>query len=105
MQAIIELNGGQLWIEHNLIFKIEKINKKKGSFFLLNKILFFKNNNQIYVGQPFLKLVNLQILCIVLKQQFLNKIVVYKMKSKKKYRKKLGYTHYFTYLYPIFLYK
>nr|YP_010117110.1 ribosomal protein L21 [Pteridomonas danica]QPM99300.1 ribosomal protein L21 [Pteridomonas danica] len=102
MYAIIQLNGGQLWIENNIVFKFEKINEFEGSFISLNKILLFQKKSSIYIGQPFLQPNILKILCIVMKKITLNKIQIYKMKAKKKYRKKKGYTHCFTYLFPIF---
>lgn len=93
--AIIEIGGHQFWIEKGQYLIINKIsiNQKTkitcGSNININRILLLNKNNNIYFGFPYLQksLIQGQIL------EYLkgSKITIYKMKSKKKYRRKKGY--------------
>jgi large subunit ribosomal protein L21 len=93
--AIIEIGGHQFWIEKGQYLIINKVSISKkaqitcGSNININRILLINKNNNIYFGYPYLldSLVQGQIL------EYLqgSKITIYKMKSKKKYRRKKGH--------------
>jgi len=93
--AIIEIGGHQFWIEKGQYLIINKVSISKnaqiscGSNININRILLINKNNNIYFGYPYLldSLVHGQIL----EHLQGSKITIYKMKSKKKYRRKKGH--------------
>ena len=88
--AIIQTSGKQFlvkldqWYDHDFIL-LPKI----GSFIALNKILLFKKENKIQLGQPFLN--NIQILAKIIQTVKAKKITVLKTKPKKKYTRTKGH--------------
>jgi len=93
--AIIEIGGHQIWIEKgqhfiiNKILTIKHLELNPGSKINIKRILLVNKNSATYFGQPYL-------LHSVVQGQILehlrgSKITVYKMKSKKKYRRKKGH--------------
>ena len=87
--AIIEHSGKQFWIEIGRYYHFNYIPIKQNKEIILNRILLMRNHNLIIVGKPYLK-------SVLVRGEILNhlqfkKILVYKMKSKKKTRKRQGY--------------
>jgi large subunit ribosomal protein L21 len=87
--AIIEMCGRQFWFEVEKFYDMSYLPSQTGKKILLNQILFINDENKLYIGDPFLK--NAQVQANVLNHFNGCKIVVYKMRSKKKLRRKIGY--------------
>ena len=109
--AIIEAGGRQFWIEPKKFIEFNRIKSCVGSTLILKKILFVKktvineipysefNSNQniikrtkdtvTFVGQPYVT--NIFIKGIVSKHFLGPKVLVFKMKPKKKFRKRFGH--------------
>jgi large subunit ribosomal protein L21 len=87
--AIIEASGKQFWVEPKKFIDFNKINIKSGTKILINHILFARNNKTLSIGQPYLN--NIKIKATVGKFFLGPKLIVYKMKPKKKYRRKKGH--------------
>ena len=87
--AIIEINGKQCWIEANKYYDFNRIPIKPFKPIILTKVLLAKKNEKLYVGKPYLK--NVIVHATVLKQFRKKKIVVFKMKPKKNFRRKQGH--------------
>ena len=65
-----------------------------GDFIYLNKILFFRNDNKVQLGKPFLE--NSQIPAKIIQQVKGKKITVLKTKPKKKYTRTRGHRQAYT---------
>lgn len=87
--AIIEISGKQFWVEIGKFYDINKIKNCDGKLVSLNRVLLIKDKNNICIGQPYLK--NVEIIGQVLEQFKSKKKIIYKMQSKKKTRRKQGY--------------
>nr|YP_011005591.1 50S ribosomal protein L21 [Cutleria multifida]WAM62595.1 50S ribosomal protein L21 [Cutleria multifida] len=87
--AIIEASGRQFWVEPKKFIEFNRLILKIGSTILIRRILFVKKQTNTFIGQPYL---NDFVLKGVISKHFLGpKIIVFKMKPKKKYRKKIGH--------------
>ena len=87
--AIVEIGGRQFWIEKGKYYDLNRIPTELGKEIILNRVLLLKNNNEILIGQPYLKTV--KITGKILQHLRGQKKIVYKMKPKKKFRKKQGH--------------
>jgi large subunit ribosomal protein L21 len=65
-----------------------------GDFIYLNKVLFFRNEDKVQIGKPFLK--NCQIPAKIIQQVKGPKITVLKTKPKKRYTRKNGHRQSYT---------
>ena len=88
--AIIEASGKQFWIEEKRFYDFDKLPLAKGDKFLLNKILLVNINNNLTIGQPYLK-EDFVIGATVLQHLLGKKVSVYKMRPKKKTRRSFGH--------------
>ena len=87
--AIIEIGGHQVWVEEGKYFLTNRVLNPIGSNLLLNKILLIKKNEKADFGYPYLE--NSIVKAQILEHLRGPKLNVYKMKSKKKYRRKIGH--------------
>lgn len=107
--AIIEVGGRQFWIEPKKFIEFNRLLLDIGSTVILRRILFVKKivytevnssgsetsllrtvkKTKTFVGQPYLN--NIFITGIVSKHFLGPKVLVFKMRPKKKYRKKFGH--------------
>lgn len=107
--AIIEISGHQFWVEPKKFIEFNRITSNIGSIITLKRVLFVKRTMvtevpykksedtlikrvkaiSTYVGQPYIK--NIFVKGIVSKHFLGPKILVFKMKPKKKFRKKFGH--------------
>ena len=86
---IIEAGGRQYWVETGKFFEVNNLAIKSGSKILIRRVLFARNNEDIFIGKPYLS--NIKVEAIVGKHFLGPKVIIYKMKPKKKYRRKNGY--------------
>ena len=92
--------GKQYIFKPNELYDVNlKYDFKLNTFLFLNKILLFKNNLKLQIGQPFLN--NSQILIKILQKINQPKITILKTKPKKKYTRIKGYKIKFTRIYII----
>jgi len=88
--AIINISGKQLWLEPGKYYDLNLLpSTKLGQKIILNRVLFFKDNDQVLMGNPYLE--NIKIKAKIIKYFSAPKLIVYKMLSKKKKRKKQGH--------------
>ena len=87
--AIMEIGGHQVWVEEGKYFLTNRILKNQGTNLLFNRILLIKNNEESFFGYP-----HIEEACVygkILEHLSGSKINVFKMRSKKKYRRKKGH--------------
>ncbi len=88
MFAILETGGKQYKVEEGDILDVELLSDiKKGSFVFENVLLL--KDKETHIGNPYVK--NAKIKAKVLEEIKSEKIIVFKKKSKKQYRKTRGH--------------
>jgi large subunit ribosomal protein L21 len=93
--AIAQTSGKQFLVKPGEWYDIDFIrNGEVGDYIYLNKILFFRNENKIQIGRPFLK--NSKIPARIIQQVKGKKITVLKTKPKKRYTRKNGHRQPYT---------
>jgi large subunit ribosomal protein L21 len=99
INVIVKLSGHQSFIEFGNSFDVPKINIITDKYILLKKILLISLNNKIFnIGKPYLT--NILAYAKILKQNITkSKLIIFKMKSKKGYRRKKGYKSLYTKLF------
>lgn len=94
MYAVIKTGGKQYRVQEGDILMVEKLEAADGSTVLFSEVLALSDDNGLKVGTPVVDgaVVEAQIL----KQGKGKKIIVYKYKAKKNYRKKQGHRQPYT---------
>lgn len=94
MYAIIETGGKQYRVSEGDVLKVEKLSANEGDLVEINKVLALSNDKGLKVGKPLLE--NSKVTATVLQHGKGDKIIVFKYKPKKNYRKKQGHRQPFT---------
>lgn len=94
MYAVIETGGKQYKVAEGDFLKVEKLAVEAGEKVTLDKVLLIKDENGTRVGSPLLE--GAKITAEVIEQGRGKKIIVYKYKKRKKYRRKQGHRQAYT---------
>ena len=94
MYAVISSGGKQYRVEKDAILRIEKISGEVGSPVTFDKVLMFSDGENIRVGTPMLEDVSVQ--GHIVEQGKAKKIIVFKYKKRKRYRRKQGHRQLYT---------
>ncbi len=94
MYAIIKTGGKQFKVSPGDTIRVEKIDGQKGEQVEFKEILLFADGDKMLTGQPLLS--NVKIVGEILGQHRAHKVIVFKMKRRKGYRKKQGHRQSFT---------
>ena len=94
MYAVIETGGKQYKVSEGDIIFIEKLEVAEDAVITIDKVVALANDNGINVGAPYVE--GASVSAKVLKQGKEKKVVVFKMKPKKGYRKKQGHRQPYT---------
>ena len=90
MFAIIKTGGKQYKIKERDIIFVEKLNNKKGDTIKLEEVLLLSDDvKDIKIGTPYLK--GISIKAEVLEQKKSKKVIVFKKKRRKNYKRKNGH--------------
>lgn len=92
MYAVIETGGKQVRVEEGMEIYVEKLDVEAGNKVVFDKVLMVSEGVQ--VGNPYLN--NVTVEGTVEKHGKQKKIIVFKIKPKKKYRKKQGHRQAYT---------
>jgi|TARA_B100000886_G_scaffold338502_1_gene301489 large subunit ribosomal protein L21 len=87
--AIVDIGGHQVWVEEGQHFAINKIDAEPGTSINLNRVLLVNKDGNVKFGHPYIE--NSKISGQVVEHYRGSKVIVYKMKTKKKYRRKKGH--------------
>ena len=93
MYAVIETGGKQYRVEKGSVIRVEKLDTPEGEKVVFDRVLLASNKGRIYAGPEAEKV---KVEGTVLKQGKADKIIVFKYKPKKGYRKKKGHRQQFT---------
>lgn len=94
MYAVIETGGKQYRVQEGDTVFVEKLHGEAGENVKLDKILLISANEELKVGKPYLEGASVE--AEILEQGKAKKIIVFKYKSKKDYRKKQGHRQPYT---------
>jgi large subunit ribosomal protein L21 len=93
MYAIIETGGKQYKVEEGQVVYIEKVNAEAGETVTFDKVLMV-GGDSVKVGSPVVE--GATVTAKVEKQDRAKKVVVFKFKAKKNYRRKQGHRQPYT---------
>ena len=94
MYAIFKSGGRQYEARPGQVVKVEKISGEVGENVTLDEVLLFSDGDQLRVGQPLVEGVTVQ--ATIIEQGRLPKIVIFKHKRRKDYRKRQGHRQAYT---------
>jgi large subunit ribosomal protein L21 len=94
MLAVIKTGGKQYLVSPNKKIKIEKIEGKEGDKIEFTEVLLVQKDKNIEIGKPIIK--NAKVIGTILEQGRRKKIIIFKYKPKKRYKKKAGHRQHFT---------
>lgn len=94
MYAIVETGGKQYQLEEGRYLKVELLEGEKDSKVVFDKVVMLANGKKSKVGQPYVKGASVE--GTILAHDKEKKVIVYKQRPKKGYRKKQGHRQGFT---------
>ena len=94
MYAIVETGGKQYKLEEGRYIDIELLDAKADEKVTFDKVVMLVNGKKSKVGQPYVEKATVE--GVVLKNDKAKKVIVYKQRAKKGYRKKQGHRQGFT---------
>lgn len=94
MFAVIELGGKQYLVREKDVIRVEKVGVDEGTSYKADKVLLISDGSNAKVGVPYLK--GAYIDMEVLKNGKGDKVRVFKMKAKKRYKRTKGHRQFFT---------
>ncbi len=94
MYAVIETGGKQYKVEKGSVVSVEKLDAEKGSSIVFDKVLAVSTEKGLEVGMPYVKEASVE--AKVLDQGKEKKIIVFKYKPKKNYKRKQGHRQPYT---------
>lgn len=94
MLAVIKTGGKQYRVTPGDKIKIEKIKAKEGKEITFREVLLVEKNKKVEIGTPLVK--DAKVMGKVLRQDKGKKVIIFKYKSKKRYKKKTGHRQPFT---------
>ncbi len=94
MYAVISSGGKQYKVEQGEIVRVEKLSGEIGAPVSFDKVLMISDGEKVQIGTPVLDQVTVQ--GHIVKQGKVKKIIVFKYKRRKRYRRKQGHRQSFT---------
>ncbi len=94
MYAIVSSGGKQYKVQKGEILRVEKISGDIGAPVSFDKILMFSDGENVNIGQPVLE--NVSVNGHIVEQDKAKKIIVFKYKRRKRYRRKQGHRQQYT---------
>jgi len=94
MYAIVNTGGKQYKIHQGDVLRVEKIPGEIGSSVSFDKVLMFSDGKNVSIGQPLLD--NVAVKGHIIEQGKAKKIIVFKYKRRKRYRRKQGHRQQYT---------
>ena len=89
MFAIIKTGGKQYVVTPDKKLKIEKIASTEDKKVVFDKVLLFSDGGKVEIGKPYLK--GIKVEAELIEEGRDKKVIVFKYKAKKRYKKKKGH--------------
>ena len=94
MYAVVNSGGKQYKVQKGEVLKVEKISGDVGSSVTFDRVLMFADGENVSIGQPVLDSVSVE--GHIVEQGKAKKIIVFKYKRRKRFRRKNGHRQEFT---------
>jgi large subunit ribosomal protein L21 len=94
MYAVVNSGGKQYKVQKGEVLKVEKISGDVGSPVTFDRVLMFSDGENVSIGQPLLDSVSVE--GHIVEQGKAKKIIVFKYKRRKRFRRKNGHRQEFT---------
>ncbi len=94
MYAVVHTGGKQYKVQEGQVLRFEKIPGDVGSAVTFDQILMFSDGNDVNIGQPVIDGISVE--GHIVEQGKAKKILVFKYKRRKRYRRKNGHRQQFT---------
>jgi large subunit ribosomal protein L21 len=94
MYAVVKTGGKQYKIQEGEIFRVEKLPGEVGAEITFDDVLMVSDGETVQVGTPLLA--NVTVKGTVVEQGQAKKILVFKYKRRKRYRRKQGHRQQYT---------
>ena len=94
MFAIVETGGKQYQVEEGRYLDVELLDGEKDSKIVFDKVVMIVNGKKSKVGQPYVAGASAE--GVIVKHDKAKKVIVYKQRPKKGYRRKQGHRQGFT---------
>ncbi|MBT8363928.1 MAG: 50S ribosomal protein L21 [Deltaproteobacteria bacterium] len=94
MYAVVNTGGKQYKVQQGEVLRVEKISGDVGSPVTFDRVLMFSDGENVSIGQPVLE--NIAVEGHIVEQGKAKKIIVFKYKKRKRYRRKKGHRQEFT---------
>ncbi len=92
--AVIKTGGKQYIVSPGKKIKIEKIDKKEGEKIIFDQVLLLNEDGKTTIGKPTIE--KAKVTAKILKQAKDKKVIIFKYKAKKRYKKKQGHRQPYT---------
>ncbi len=89
MYAIVEVSGFQYRVEPDSVISVPRMEKKVGEEVVLPQVLLISDGKDVKVGRPFVD--GAKVKGVIVSHKRDKKIVVFKFKRRKGYRRKTGH--------------
>ena len=87
--AIINSGARQFWVEENSVIEVEKLSTGDHKEITLDQVLLASEEGKTRVGNPFIS--NASVVCEVLGDEKQKKVINFKFKRRKGYKRKVGH--------------
>ena len=94
MYAVVQTGGKQYRVSNGDVINVEKLNVEAGQNVVLDEVVAVSGDGKTIVGKPFVD--GAKVECKVVENGKAKKVIIYKYKAKKDYRKKQGHRQPFT---------
>lgn len=94
MYAVIETGGKQYKVQEGQFLDVEKLPQAVGETIELDRVLLVSDDEQVQVGRPFIE--DAKVLATVARQDKHRKVIIYKYRPRKRYRRTKGHRQPFT---------
>ena len=94
MYAVVSSGGKQYKVQEGEVLRVERISGDIGAPVSFDKVLMFSDGENVSIGQPVLEDVSVK--GHIVEQDKAKKIIVFKYKRRKRYRRKQGHRQHYT---------
>lgn len=94
MYAIVETGGKQYKVEEGQILKVEKMDVPENELVNLDRVLLIRDDESTHIGSPYVE--GARVEARVVRHGRGRKVIVFKYKRRKDYKKKRGHRQHFT---------
>ena len=96
MYAVVKTGGKEYRVSKGDLIRVEKLEGKMGDQVLLKDVLMISQEGDVHVGIP--NLSNVTVVGEIVQQGKAKKVLIFKMKRRKNYRRFKGHRQNYTYL-------